>query len=228
MWGAYGVVVVVVVCRNVVCFQILSYFILEDFIFYWGHRILHTKWLYKHVHSVHHECVISTLNLHTYIHTNNVFMLFGTDRCRIVGEFKLIFLPCLFAADMPLLSDWHRSTPILRRFCFWVLLPYLDLPSLALIFWHSGCGWACESLRQLRLIAVTIFPGAFPDTCQSTEVSSETTRIYCHSSLSLSYWSYFFTGSYLNLPLCYRPFFRLWSYLLNCWSSPQFFNFHNL
>jgi 4-alpha-methyl-delta7-sterol-4alpha-methyl oxidase len=36
-------------------FQILSYFILEDFIFYWGHRFLHTKWLYKHVHSVHHE-----------------------------------------------------------------------------------------------------------------------------------------------------------------------------
>ncbi|XP_057507507.1 methylsterol monooxygenase 2-2-like [Actinidia eriantha] len=35
--------------------QILFYFILEDFVFYWGHRILHTKWLYKHVHSVHHE-----------------------------------------------------------------------------------------------------------------------------------------------------------------------------
>ncbi|XP_071737478.1 methylsterol monooxygenase 2-2 [Rutidosis leptorrhynchoides] len=35
--------------------QILFYFVVEDFIFYWGHRILHTKWLYKHVHSVHHE-----------------------------------------------------------------------------------------------------------------------------------------------------------------------------
>ncbi|CAM6050775.1 unnamed protein product, partial [Sphagnum compactum] len=40
---------------KVISFQILSYFILEDFIFYWGHRFLHTKWLYKHVHSVHHE-----------------------------------------------------------------------------------------------------------------------------------------------------------------------------
>eukprot|EP00249_Psilotum_nudum_P011905 c23455_g1_i4 orf=371-1264(-) len=40
---------------KVIGFQIISYFILEDFIFYWGHRILHTKWLYKHVHSVHHE-----------------------------------------------------------------------------------------------------------------------------------------------------------------------------
>ncbi|KAL0436805.1 UNVERIFIED_CONTAM: Tropinone reductase, chloroplastic [Sesamum radiatum] len=42
-------------CRKVVSTQILFYFVLEDFVFYWGHRILHTKWLYKHVHSVHHE-----------------------------------------------------------------------------------------------------------------------------------------------------------------------------
>nr|DAD45037.1 TPA_asm: hypothetical protein HUJ06_003267 [Nelumbo nucifera] len=37
---------------NVVSLQILLSFILEDFVFY---RILHTKWLYKHAHSVHHE-----------------------------------------------------------------------------------------------------------------------------------------------------------------------------
>lgn len=40
---------------TVILSQITFYFIIEDFIFYWGHRILHTKWLYKHVHSVHHE-----------------------------------------------------------------------------------------------------------------------------------------------------------------------------
>ncbi|XP_020421144.1 methylsterol monooxygenase 2-2 isoform X1 [Prunus persica] len=40
---------------KVVSTQIIFYFILEDFVFYWGHRVLHTKWLYKHVHSVHHE-----------------------------------------------------------------------------------------------------------------------------------------------------------------------------
>ncbi|CAN4100994.1 unnamed protein product [Withania somnifera] len=40
---------------KVISTQVLFYFILEDFVFYWGHRILHTKWLYKHVHSVHHE-----------------------------------------------------------------------------------------------------------------------------------------------------------------------------
>ncbi len=54
-------------CRKVISFQILSYFILEDFIFYWGHRFLHTKWLYKHVHSVHHECVPSLLIQQTHI-----------------------------------------------------------------------------------------------------------------------------------------------------------------
>lgn len=43
------------VCRHVICFQIAAYFILEDFIFYWGHRLLHTKWLYQHIHCVHHE-----------------------------------------------------------------------------------------------------------------------------------------------------------------------------
>jgi hypothetical protein len=40
---------------TVVVSQVLFYFVLEDFIFYWGHRALHTKWLYKHIHSVHHE-----------------------------------------------------------------------------------------------------------------------------------------------------------------------------
>lgn len=35
--------------------QIAFYFVIEDFVFYWGHRLLHTKWLYQHVHSVHHE-----------------------------------------------------------------------------------------------------------------------------------------------------------------------------
>ena len=42
-------------CRKEVSAQILFYFIIEDFVFYWGHRILHSKWLYKNVHSVHHE-----------------------------------------------------------------------------------------------------------------------------------------------------------------------------
>ncbi|CAI5485290.1 unnamed protein product [Closterium sp. Naga37s-1] len=35
--------------------QLVSYFFIEDFVFYWGHRALHSKWLYQNVHCVHHE-----------------------------------------------------------------------------------------------------------------------------------------------------------------------------
>lgn len=35
--------------------QVAFFFLVEDFIFYWGHRALHTPYLYKHVHSVHHH-----------------------------------------------------------------------------------------------------------------------------------------------------------------------------
>ncbi|GBG73000.1 hypothetical protein CBR_g12719 [Chara braunii] len=38
-----------------VALQIVFFFVIEDFIFYWGHRALHTKFLYQHVHRVHHE-----------------------------------------------------------------------------------------------------------------------------------------------------------------------------
>ncbi|KAI4331761.1 hypothetical protein L6164_016719 [Bauhinia variegata] len=48
---------------KIVLSQIIFYFILEDFVFYWGHRILHTKWLYKHAHSFHHES-----DFHDYHH----------------------------------------------------------------------------------------------------------------------------------------------------------------
>mmetsp|Transcript_7693 Transcript_7693/g.15563 ORF Transcript_7693/g.15563 Transcript_7693/m.15563 type:complete len:259 (+) Transcript_7693:158-934(+) len=34
--------------------QVLVMMIIEDFLFYWIHRALHTSWLYKNVHSVHH------------------------------------------------------------------------------------------------------------------------------------------------------------------------------
>ncbi|KAK3195004.1 hypothetical protein Dsin_026314 [Dipteronia sinensis] len=35
--------------------QILVYFVVEDYINYWIHRWLHTKWGYEKIHHVHHE-----------------------------------------------------------------------------------------------------------------------------------------------------------------------------
>lgn len=37
-----------------VAVQIVLFFIVEDYLNYWIHRWLHTPWLYRHVHSVHH------------------------------------------------------------------------------------------------------------------------------------------------------------------------------
>jgi sterol desaturase/sphingolipid hydroxylase (fatty acid hydroxylase superfamily) len=34
--------------------QILWFTIVEDFLFYWTHRFLHSRWLYSRVHKVHH------------------------------------------------------------------------------------------------------------------------------------------------------------------------------
>lgn len=39
----------------VMLIQIGFFFLIEDYVFFWGHRALHTPWLYKKIHSVHHE-----------------------------------------------------------------------------------------------------------------------------------------------------------------------------
>jgi 4-alpha-methyl-delta7-sterol-4alpha-methyl oxidase len=38
-----------------VAWQIPAFLLIDDFLYYWLHRALHTRWLYKHVHSVHHR-----------------------------------------------------------------------------------------------------------------------------------------------------------------------------
>lgn len=81
---------------NVVCFQILSYFILEDFIFYWGHRLLHTKWLYKHVHSVHHEYATPFGLTSEYAHPAEILFL----------GFATIFGPAITGPHLLTLWIW--------------------------------------------------------------------------------------------------------------------------
>lgn len=40
---------------DVLLLQLVFFLIVEDYLNYWFHRWLHTPWLYKHVHSVHHQ-----------------------------------------------------------------------------------------------------------------------------------------------------------------------------
>ena len=35
--------------------QLFVFALIEDFCFYWAHRALHTPWLYRHVHELHHR-----------------------------------------------------------------------------------------------------------------------------------------------------------------------------
>ena len=39
----------------VIAAQVLFFIYLDDFLFYWSHRALHTRWLYRNVHAVHHR-----------------------------------------------------------------------------------------------------------------------------------------------------------------------------
>ncbi|KAF3439983.1 hypothetical protein FNV43_RR18261 [Rhamnella rubrinervis] len=38
-----------------VFWQLLVYFVIEDFSHYWLHRMLHSKWAYEKIHHVHHQ-----------------------------------------------------------------------------------------------------------------------------------------------------------------------------
>ncbi|XBI84485.1 hypothetical protein VPH35_092783 [Triticum aestivum] len=35
--------------------QLLMYLLVEDYLSYWVHRLMHTKWCYDNIHHVHHE-----------------------------------------------------------------------------------------------------------------------------------------------------------------------------
>jgi sterol desaturase/sphingolipid hydroxylase (fatty acid hydroxylase superfamily) len=35
--------------------HLLAFIVLEDTLFYWSHRLLHTRWLFRHVHVRHHR-----------------------------------------------------------------------------------------------------------------------------------------------------------------------------
>lgn len=59
-----------------VLFLHLAFFlVVEDFLNYWLHRWLHTPWMYRHVHSVHHEFTAPFALMAAYAHPVEVVVL---------------------------------------------------------------------------------------------------------------------------------------------------------
>ena len=48
--------------------QVLFFVYLDDFLYYWFHRAMHTHWLYKHVHGWHHRIVTPWAVTGNYMH----------------------------------------------------------------------------------------------------------------------------------------------------------------
>ena len=51
-----------------IVFHLVVYAIINETIFYWSHRALHTQWLYKHVHARHHRFVHVRAPVAEYAH----------------------------------------------------------------------------------------------------------------------------------------------------------------
>lgn len=126
------------ICRKEVVPQIVFYFILEDFVFYWGHRILHTKWLYQHVHSVHHEWVGDLTELYTSLALDMHFF-FGIqclDCCT---------LKCRYATPFGLTSEYAHPAEIL-------FLGFATIVGPAITGPHLFTLWLWMVLRVLETV----------------------------------------------------------------------------
>lgn len=56
-------------------FQLLVYFLIEDYLNYWIHRLLHCKWGYEKIHRVHHEFTAPIGYAAPYAHWAEILIL---------------------------------------------------------------------------------------------------------------------------------------------------------
>lgn len=61
----------------VVLLQLLLFIYLDDFLYYWMHRAMHTRWLLKHVHGIHHRVMAPWAITGNYMHPLE-YVLTGT------------------------------------------------------------------------------------------------------------------------------------------------------
>jgi 4-alpha-methyl-delta7-sterol-4alpha-methyl oxidase len=53
---------------HVMLLQLLFFIYLDDFLYYWMHRAMHGRWLYRHIHSWHHRIVTPWAVTGHYMH----------------------------------------------------------------------------------------------------------------------------------------------------------------
>jgi 4-alpha-methyl-delta7-sterol-4alpha-methyl oxidase len=61
----------------VIAGQVVFFVYLDDFLYYWFHRTMHGRWLYKHVHGWHHRIVTPWAITGHYMHPLE-YVLTGT------------------------------------------------------------------------------------------------------------------------------------------------------
>jgi 4,4-dimethyl-9beta,19-cyclopropylsterol-4alpha-methyl oxidase len=55
--------------------QLLVYVLIEDYVSYWIHKLLHCKWAYENIHKVHHEYRTPIGLSAPYAHWAEIFIL---------------------------------------------------------------------------------------------------------------------------------------------------------
>jgi 4-alpha-methyl-delta7-sterol-4alpha-methyl oxidase len=99
--------------------QVIFFFLLDDFLFYWAHRALHTRWLFRYVHSVHHRLRTPSAIAAHYFHWSEYLLISG------------------IAMLGPLLIGAHVVT-------IWI---WVAIRQLEAAMGHSGYEWRFDPLR---------------------------------------------------------------------------------
>lgn len=102
-------------------FQLLVYFLIEDFGNYWIHRLLHCKWGYEKIHRVHHEFTAPIGFAAPYAHW---------------AEILILGIPSFVG---PALVPGHMIT-------FWL---WIALRQVEAIETHSGYDFPCSPLKYI-------------------------------------------------------------------------------
>ena len=67
--------------------QFIFLFIMNDFFFYWAHRLLHVPFFYKHIHKWHHEFSVTVA--YSVIYAHPLEIIFGNQLTFMIPAFAL-------------------------------------------------------------------------------------------------------------------------------------------